>query len=132
MGLRSRQHHHPLAQGFTLVEVLMALLIMTVGLLGLLQAVNVAYEHNVRNRLRGEALLIGEEQMNIFRRLTSNAGNAYSNRLTVSRNVTGVNKDFSVLRENQPMSSTRRLKVTVGYSFKHMSSMHSIYTLKNL
>ena len=118
--------------GFTLIEMLMALLVMTVGLLGLLQSVNVAYEHNTRNRLREEALLVAEEQMNLFRRMTSNAGSAYSNRVSVVRVVAGRDKKFRVLRENLPMSSTRRLTVTVGWSFKNLSTTHTIYTLKNM
>ena len=118
--------------GFTLVEVLMAMLIMMVGLLGLLQSVNVAYEHNVRNRLREEALLVGEEQMNIFRSLTTNSSLAYSNSLIAVRTVAGINKNFSITRENQPMSSTRRLKVTVGWSFRKVSTSHAIYTLKSM
>jgi len=120
------------SSGFTLVEVLMAMLIMMVGLLGLLQSVNVAYEHNVRNRLREEALLVGEEQMNIFRSLTTNSSLAYSNSLIAVRTVAGINKNFSITRENQPMSSTRRLKVTVGWSFRKVSTSHAIYTLKSM
>jgi len=132
MGLRGSQHHHPLAQGFTLVEVLMALLVMTVGLLGLLQSVNVAYEHSTRNRLREEALLVGEQQMNMFRIMTANSNVNYSSTETIERIIAGMPKKFSVTRENLLMGGTRRLKVTVGWSFKNVSMMHALYTLKKL
>jgi type IV pilus assembly protein PilV len=131
MGLRRREHHHPLNAGFTLIEMLMALLVLTVGLLGLLQSVNVAYEHNVRNRLREAATLVAEEQMNAFRRMTSSSG-SYANRMTVSRIVSGVGKTFTVTRESRPMQDTRRLRVTVGWGFKNQSTTHTIYTLKKI
>ena len=53
--------------GFTLVEMMMAMLVLTVGLLGLLQSIQVAWQHNARNRLREEAVLLAEERMNDFR-----------------------------------------------------------------
>ena len=126
-----RKTSRPDRGGFTLIEVLMALLVMTVGLLGLLQSVNVAYDHNMRNRLREEALLVGEEQMNQLRR-TASSTVAYPNRSTVTRSVSGVARRFSVLRDCQQMQDTKRLSVRVGWSFKNVSSAHVIYTLKNM
>jgi type IV pilus assembly protein PilV len=120
------------SSGFTLVEVMMAMLIMTIGLLGLLQSVNVAYEHNTRNRLREEALLVGEEQMHQFRRETANATIPFETLTTAVREVAGISKTFRVTRENQPMSSTRKLRVRVAWSFKNQSSTHEIFTLKNM
>jgi type IV pilus assembly protein PilV len=117
--------------GFTLVEMMMAMLVMTVGLLGLLQSINVAYEHNLRNKLREEALLVGEEQMNVLRRSSLPSGTRFQNVTTVVREISGSDKKFSVIRESQPMSSTQRLKVTVVWSFKNVSTAHTIYTLKN-
>jgi len=118
--------------GFTLVEMMMAMLVMTVGLLGLLQAINVAYEHNLRNKLREEALLVGEEQMNVLRRSSLPGGTFYQNVTTVVRGISGVTKKFTVTRECQSMSSTQRLKVTVVWSFKNISTTHAVYTLKNI
>ncbi len=109
----------------------MAMLIMTVGLLGLLQSVNVAYEHNTRNRLREEALLIGEEQMHILRSMAANA-TIFNPETTAVKDISGISKTFHVTRENQPMSSIRRLRVRVAWSFKNLSSTHEIYTLKKL
>jgi type IV pilus assembly protein PilV len=49
--------------GFTLVELMVAMLITLVGLVGLLQSVNIAMEHNLRNQLRDEAVAVGEKIM---------------------------------------------------------------------
>jgi type IV pilus assembly protein PilV len=116
--------------GFTLVEVIMAMLIMTVGLLGLLQSVNVAYEHNTRNRLREEAVLVGEEQMNLLRGM-SFGSTPYLNTTTATKVMAGTAKKFSVTRQCQPMGATNRLKISVSWSFKNVSTTHAIYTLKN-
>jgi type IV pilus assembly protein PilV len=120
------------SRGFTLVEVLMAMLIMTVGLLGLLQSVMVAYERSVGNRLREAALLIGEEQMHLLRRMPLPATTAYTNITTVVRGVAGAAKTFIITRDSQPMHDTLRLRVRVGWTFKNTSTTHSIYTLKKI
>lgn len=49
--------------GFTLIEFCVAVLIMMVGLLGLLQAVNMANVHNLGSLLRNEAISVADEQM---------------------------------------------------------------------
>lgn len=49
--------------GFTLIEVLVAMVIMSVGILGLLQTVNYALHHNLENEFRREAILIADERM---------------------------------------------------------------------
>ena len=108
----------------------MAMLIMTVGLLGLLQSVNVAFEHNTRNRLREEALVVGEEQMHGLRQLAADA--IFNPQTTAVREVAGIRKSFQVTRENQLMSNTRRLRVRVAWSFRNLSTTHEIYTLKNM
>lgn len=126
----SRKTSRLASLGFTLVEVMMAMLIMTVGLLGLLQSVNVAFEHNTRNRLREEALVVGEEQMHNLRQMTTDA--IFNPETTAVREVAGIRKNFQVTRENRPMSSTRRLRVRVAWSFRNLSTTHEIYTLKNM
>ena len=49
------------SSGFTLIEVMVAMVITLVGLLGLLQSVNLATEHNIKNALRDEAVQVGED-----------------------------------------------------------------------
>jgi type IV pilus assembly protein PilV len=118
----------PGSAGFTLVEVLMAMLIMTVGLLGMLQAVNVAYQHNSRNKLREEALLVGEEQINDFRSRKYDAITT-----TVTRVVTRGNRSFSVTREatENASRSSKKIKVAIGYSFHNVSTVQVLYTMRS-
>jgi prepilin-type N-terminal cleavage/methylation domain-containing protein len=54
-------------RGFTLIEVMVAMGITLVALLGLLQAVSVVSEQNLQNMQRDEAVQVAEAQMNLFR-----------------------------------------------------------------
>jgi type IV pilus assembly protein PilV len=53
--------------GFTLVELLVAMVITLVALLGLLEAIGTVGEKNLHNMQRDEAVHIGQEWMNRFR-----------------------------------------------------------------
>jgi type IV pilus assembly protein PilV len=122
------------SQGFTLVEVMMAMLIMTVGLFGLLQSVNVAYEHLARNKLREEAVQLAEEQLNGFRVRPFDQITARNAGAIFARPVAGAFRNFSVTRRSQAIpagGSSKKLSVSVGWRFKNLKTEHVIYTMKN-
>jgi len=48
---------------FTLIEFVVSVLILTVGLLGLLQTINTAISNNMGNTLRNEATVVADEQL---------------------------------------------------------------------
>jgi type IV pilus assembly protein PilV len=50
-------------KGFTLIEFMVAILIMTVGLFGLLSAMNVALSKDKQTQLRNEAISVLDKQM---------------------------------------------------------------------
>lgn len=49
--------------GFTLVEFLVALVILSIGLLGVLQALDTSIRHNLSNKLRANAMMIADQTM---------------------------------------------------------------------
>ncbi len=51
-------------RGFTLTELMVAIVIILVGLLGLLQAINLTTDVNLKNHLRDEAVYVGEKYVN--------------------------------------------------------------------
>ncbi len=53
----------------TLVEVMMAMLIAVIVFFGLMETARVAIDHNAGNALRDEAVSIGEQQINLLRRV---------------------------------------------------------------
>jgi type IV pilus assembly protein PilV len=122
--------------GFTLIEVLMAMLIMTVGLLGLLQSINVALEYNTKNQLREAAVHLGEEAMNDLRvqpfdNLKATPPPASS---PVNRKVRGIDRSFTVERYaflTGVNSDTMDLQVRVKWMYKNVESIHSVETYKS-
>lgn len=124
--------------GFTLIEVMMAMLIMSVGLLGLLQSVIVAYEHNARNILREEALLIGEEQMSDF--LTDFRKRGFdtvssTQSFSLVRMIAGGRRNFTVTKQPKVLGSdptniaVKKLTVSVAWGFKNLTTTHVVYTM---
>lgn len=120
---------------FTLVEMLMAMLVMTVGLLGLLQAVNLAYQQGTKTRLRSEAVQLAEERMHAwsgisFDRISTNTEMTS----TETKLVGGVPWNYRVTRMAQPAGATvrsvKKLSVEVTWSLRGETASHEIYTLR--
>lgn len=118
--------------GFTLVEVLMAMLIMTVGLLGLLQSVNVAYQHHLKDMLRKEATLLAEARMHDwcgrpFGNITT--GQTYAEE--GEKQVSGAIWRFSVARKAEKVGNgAKKLQVQVAWMVRGESNKHEIFTLR--
>ncbi|MEI7817422.1 MAG: prepilin-type cleavage/methylation domain-containing protein [Desulfuromonadales bacterium] len=125
--------------GFTLIEFCVAVLIMMVGLLGLLQAVNLATEHNLATLLRNEAISLADEQMVTAKILpfdTLAPATSYINRKTRA----GFN-NYSVVRTTQVSRTTthpitgvitvtsQEVSLRVSWRFKGSRFSHTISTL---
>ncbi len=57
-------------QGFTLVEFMVAIVILMVGMLGMLQAITLAMDKNRDNLLRTEGIMLADERMMAVRALS--------------------------------------------------------------
>ncbi|WP_052440169.1 prepilin-type N-terminal cleavage/methylation domain-containing protein [Geobacter sp. OR-1] len=107
--------------GFTLIEFCVAVLIMMVGLLGLLQAVNMATEKNLTNILRNEAVSVADNQM--VQTKASVVDTATFNTLAnmsslVSTRIRSGSKSYSVTR-NVTAASSNSKEVVVAVSWQH-------------
>jgi type IV pilus assembly protein PilV len=118
--------------GFTLIEVLVAIVIMMVGLLGLLQSVNIALEANFRNQQREEVVRVGESVMNDMRGNTFGA--AFSLITTVQSNIRRGSspQTYNVRRSITSITAdqTDQYRVDVPYKYKNFSTNYSIVTLR--
>ena len=130
--------------GFTLIEVMMAILILMVGMLGLLQAINLAIEVNLRNQLREESVYMGERVMNELRGkgfdnisvATPDRTQRYNYRpySTLSK-TRGVSRKFGVLRSSSVLSPlppqtglpvTKQLEVTITWTYKGVGYQNKV------
>lgn len=114
--------------------MLMAMLVATVGLLGLLQSVIVAYQHTVKTRCRSEAVQVAEERMHTlsglpFANLTGNSDTTN----VETRMVGGVPWTYTVTSKVQSAGSTtaaKKLTVAITWNARGEAASHEIYTLR--
>lgn len=109
------------SNGFTLIEFLVALVIMMVGLLGLLQAVNLALNHNLQNDLRNTAVMLGDEKMSDAMKKGYDSLVVGQRQYSTSRRVLNAMKNYSVSTTVAPVSSGKDTsrQVTISVSWRH-------------
>lgn len=121
--------------GFTLIEFCVATLIMTIGLLGLLQAVNLAYETNKGTILRNEAVSVADEQMVLIKTVASTTAGftslaSLSTGATVSRKIRAGSFSYTVNRTVTQMSTnSKEVVIQVSWTYKTKSLNHKSTSL---
>jgi type IV pilus assembly protein PilV len=122
-------------RGFTLVEVMVAILILSVGMLGLLETLNVSIQQNMKNQFRDEAVRIGARYMTELRGKGFTAYSGTYVTMSVPSTFRGSNKIFKVERGTIPLASdisgptSQQLNVTVKWAFRNQSSVNRISTV---
>lgn len=116
--------------GFTLVEVLVAMVIMVIGLFGLLESVNVAMEHNLRNQLRDQAVYVGEKILNDMRGQAFDA--TFTNHTTIPMSIRGVNKKFTVDTTTTSLGAdSKQYEVIVKWTYKSRDYQNQVMTVRS-
>jgi len=117
------------SRGFTLIEVLVAILIMMVGLLALLQMVNVSIVHNMANQIRNDSVLVADEQMALEMTKPFNliSTNATAHIAVVQRSINNAFNNYSVTKTGANVSnSTKSVSILVKWHYKGQTYSHSI------
>jgi type IV pilus assembly protein PilV len=117
------------SKGFALIEIMIAMVIILVGLLGLVQATLLSIDNNLRNLYRDEAVRIADETMNVWRSRPVDDTNLPPGPVlpcsTVLRNFRNVtNKPYTVCTTitnllPAPDSSKKSVQVIVGWNHKY-------------
>lgn len=111
-----------------------AIIIMAIGLMGLLQSVGVALDHNLRNELREQAVYLGEQYMNELRGKPFGSYSVYPGQhyspFTVANTVRGGGPPFTITRtvENVGSQYNKQLQVTVTYTYKNQQYQNRVTT----
>lgn len=114
-------------RGFTLVEVLVAMLVLLLGMLGSLVGVIAAGDHNLGNALRSEAVKIGQEQLENTRvgRYDLIAPTSFQ----VQRQVRKTPQNFQVTTTVTTNDTLRQVNVNVQWTFKNRTHSYSAGTI---
>lgn len=100
---------------------MIAIVIMMVGMLGLLQSINIAMEFNLKNHLRDEAVYVGEKYMNIQRgKAFGLLSTTYGPRYEASK-VRGTGKLYRVDMSTADLSTdalTKQITIEVKWTYK--------------
>lgn len=129
------QHIKPVnSSGFTLVELLVAMVIMLVGLLGLTYSVEIAMEHNLKNQMRGEVTRVAEEVMSDMRSRPFDSVSATS--MVIPSKLRNINRSYTVTKKivalpNPTGTVSRQYQVDVKWLYKNVSTTHSIVTVRS-
>lgn len=106
--------------GFTLIEFLVAIVIMMVGLLGLLQAVNVGLIQNLNTQLRDGA--VGVADWHLAREMAKSfeAVSTTTRGTTDRRLILNSFKTYSVVRSGDAtLANSKQVNVTVSWKHKN-------------
>ncbi len=95
------------SQGFTLIEFLVAIAILSVGMLGMLQSINIAMDKNRDNVFRTEAVMLADERMMAVRAVAFGS---------VSTTITSPPKEAAGLRSFKSYSVQKIVKQITGKS----------------
>lgn len=120
----------PNKSGFSLVELLVAMVIMLVGLLGLLHSVNIAMEHNLKNQMRNEVTRVAQDVMNEMRARPFDTVSAAAVS-TVPTKLRNINRIYTVTkRRNDLTAASAQYQVDVKWAFKNVSTTYSVATVR--
>jgi type IV pilus assembly protein PilV len=116
--------------GFTLIEFLIALCILTVGLFGLLVTINVSISQNMSNKLRADAVVIADQIVSADRARPLAGIVPSSGTKPANAGISFVN--YSVVKTVAPVSAatirTQRVTVRVKWREKGLIKEHSLVT----
>jgi len=118
--------------GFTLIEVMVAMLILSIGLMALIQTLGSAIHHNFSNKLRNDAVMIadramGQERVKPFTAITSAT--------TIAKVPFALGfVNYSVIENVRPIGTSsvptsKRVQFTVTWRDKQIRKHHSLTTI---
>ena len=117
-----------------MIELLVAMFIMLIGLLGLLHSVNIAMEYNLKNQMRNEVVRVAQDAMNGMR--SSPFDSVFTLLTTVPTSLRNINRDYTVRRTVSNVGTvgtddSKQYQVDVIWKFKNISTTHSVMTVRS-
>jgi type IV pilus assembly protein PilV len=124
------------SRGFTLAEVMVAVLVMIVGMLGLLEMIDVSLQQNLKNQLRDEAVHVGERYMSELRGMPFETIVSSYPVATATSKIRGAIKNYSVERSSLVLATdsassptSLQLTVVVKWGFRNVTSQNTVISV---
>jgi type IV pilus assembly protein PilV len=118
------------SRAFTLVEVMVSIIILTIGLLGMLTVINLAITTNLQNEMRNQAVLIAEQQMAQkkslpFENITATGEKSINSQTVMRAAIT----NFTVTQSVDNVGNSKQVNIGVTWKVKGNKYEHAITTL---
>lgn len=108
---------HSNNQGFTLIEFLVAIVIMMIGLMALLQCVNIAIVKNLENQLRNEAVTLADERLSVsMAKPFTSISSVPATSSEFRRPINNTFKNYSVIRSGSTIPANLPIDSDAVYS----------------
>lgn len=115
-------------KGFTLIEFLVALVILMVGLLGLLEVINLGIRQNMGNKLRNDAIMLADQVMSVQRVRAFADISATKAKQITNAGVGFVN--YSVVKDVSTLSTTsKNVAVNISWRERGQKKTHTLSTV---
>jgi type IV pilus assembly protein PilV len=123
-------------RGMTLIEVMIALLLLALVSLALMQTAFLGIRENLRNALRDEAVNIAEQRMNELRNTDYNSTDlslaTNQTETAISRTFRAASVTFTPKRDVTQIGTdmtTKQITITVSWDFAGRSYAHQVTTI---
>lgn len=119
-------------RGMTLIEVMVAMLILMIASMAIMQTAVVAYQNNARNIIRDEAVRIADEQINEqLNRPFDSLLSGTSPSVTLNRTVRNYQVGYTVTTTVVAIGSsdTKQIEVLVAWAFRGAPAIHRVTTI---
>lgn len=120
-------------KGLTLIEVMVALLVLLIVFVGMMQAIAVAVNMNVKNQLRGEGVKAADERISVLKNLSfgdallNNTGGAWAADTTIKGHFRNFDMDFiSTKRITDINADNKRIEIQVTWTWKNETFNHGV------
>jgi type IV pilus assembly protein PilV len=115
---------------------MVAILITLIGLVGLLQSLNIAMEHNLRNQLRDEAVAVGEKIMSFqkvrpFLQLSASHIPVLNSQIRKGAVQYRMSCNANPWATTSPNTTETLIDVTVKWNYKGVPYRHEVRSMRS-